>query len=153
MPILRCTDHGTSWNTSIYIPNKEAATCFEYFMISWVFPCLRSSHHFYNDRGAEFIGSAFQNQCKKISIKTVPIGAESHNSMAYVERYNDVIERAFNKLTLEMHRVSGTFKLASATKAANECLALKEEFLFLNCLGASLGCHCNLTKNFVSLKT
>jgi hypothetical protein len=119
-PVLHVVDEGTRYQAGRWLQNISAKHTWDTIRACWIDTYLGPPEQITTDAGTNFTSKEFSQLASTMGtrIKVVPV--EAHNSIGIVERYHNLIRRAYTIISVEIRDLDKDMALQMAFKAIND---------------------------------
>ena len=114
-PTIHVVDSATSFQAARFLKDQTTKTIWNTIKECWIDTYLGPPEYLRHDAGRNFASTEFKTNALSMSITTLEVPVEAHNSIGKVERYHTLLRRAYEIIRYE---TSGTMSTEQALQAA-----------------------------------
>ena len=119
-PVLHLVDEATAFQAAVFLKDYSARSTWTAFKRAWIDTYLGPPDFVMHDAGKNFASDEFRQNARIFDIQIREVPVEAHHSIGKVERYHQVLRRAYEIITTEAPAISAEDALQSAVKAIND---------------------------------
>jgi hypothetical protein len=119
-PVLHVVDEGTRYQAGRWLQSLSAQHTWDALKQCWIDTYLGPPDQITTDAGKQFTSKEFAQLANSTGTKIKIVPVEAHHSVGIVERYHNMVRRAYKIITAEIKGINKDVALQMAFKAIND---------------------------------